>query len=297
MKENYPLVSIVSVNYKQQQYTEAFLESLTHISYPNYEVILVDNASGNFDRKRIEDNYPETIIIESEENLGFAGGNNLGMRAASGKYFMLLNNDTEVEPDFLEPIVELMEKKPIIGLVSPKIKYSEGNNLIQYAGTIDINPITLRGGKLGHLKEDDGTYDRVYEVPFANGAAMMISRALFELTEGMLEDYFLYYEETDWSQRIRNLGYKIYYQGKSTVYHKESASVGSVSPLKSFYMSRNRLLYGYRNIKGLNKWLSIIYTVFVAYPFHTLKLFLSRDWELIVAQWKGVFAFLQMKKH
>ena len=129
---NLPLVSIVSINYDHPEVTCAMLESMRKVTYPNVEVIVVDNASPNDNPAIIKQKYPEVVFIQSEKNLGFPGGNDLGIRQAKGKYIMLLNNDTEVVPGFLEPLVAKMENDPTIGIVSPKIKFFDSPQLLQY---------------------------------------------------------------------------------------------------------------------------------------------------------------------
>lgn len=118
-----PLVSIVSVQYGHPEVTIDMVKSLRKITYPNIEIIIVDNASPDEHPEIVKEECPEIIYLESKENLGFAGGNNLGFKVAKGKYILMLNNDTEVEPDFLEPLVAKMENDPHIGIVSPKIRF------------------------------------------------------------------------------------------------------------------------------------------------------------------------------
>ena len=118
-----PLVSIITVNYNQVQPTCAFLASLRKVSYPNIEVIVVDNHSLENPQRKIQEQFPEVLLIRSETNLGFAGGNNLGIAKAKGKYLLFINNDTEVDVGFLEPLVNLFESNPKAGIASPKILY------------------------------------------------------------------------------------------------------------------------------------------------------------------------------
>jgi GT2 family glycosyltransferase len=137
-----PLVSVISINYNQARVTCDMVASLRRITYPNLEIIVVDNASPSDNPDIIKEEFPEVNLIKSAQNLGFAGGNNLGIAQAKGEYLLFLNNDTEVEPDFLEPLVELFENNPKAGIASPKIKYFDGEHLIQYAGSRGINPWT-----------------------------------------------------------------------------------------------------------------------------------------------------------
>jgi len=140
MKNIMPLVSIITINYNQSEVTFELLKSLRNISYPNVEIIVVDNASPSDHPERIKENFPEIQLLLSETNLGFAGGNNLGVRVAKGDYLLFMNNDVEVPVDFLEPLVATLEDDESIGMVSPIIKFHWDSNLIQYAG---YNPINL----------------------------------------------------------------------------------------------------------------------------------------------------------
>ena len=139
---NFPLVSIITINWNNNDDTSEMLKSLLRISYPNYEIIVVDNYSTQCDASCLKMEFPEIRLVMSTKNLGFAGGNNLGLKYASGEYILLLNNDTVVHENFLEPLVRLMERDHKIGIVSPKIYFYDEPNKLQYAGATDINKIT-----------------------------------------------------------------------------------------------------------------------------------------------------------
>lgn len=262
-----PLISIVSVQYGHAEVTIDMVKSLRKITYPNIEIIIVDNASPDKNPEIVKEVCPEIIYIKSDKNLGFAGGNNLGFKVAKGKYIVMLNNDTEVEPDFLEPLVEKMENDPTIGIVSPKIKFFYTPDILQYVGYEPINAITQRGGARGFGEKDEGQYEEDVEASYGHGAAMMVSKKAIEEVGLMADIFFLYYEELDWAHRIRNAGYKIYYVHKSVILHKESISTGGrVSPLRAYYMTRNRILYLRRNFGGFTYFLAILYQCLIAVP-------------------------------
>lgn len=266
MKEQ-PLISIVSVQYGHPEVTLEMIKSLKNISYPNIEIIVVDNASPNCNPDIVKETYPDIIYIKSEVNLGFAGGNNLGFKIAKGKYILLLNNDTEVDKGFLEPLVKKMQDNPKIGIVSPKIRFFHSPDILQYTGYEHINPITQRGGARGFAEKDMGQYEEDHEAAYGHGAAMMVSMKAIKEVGLMADVFFLYYEELDWGHRIRNAGYKIFYVHDSLVYHKESISTGGrVSALRAYYMTRNRILYLRRNFSGLNFLLAVVYQMFIAIP-------------------------------
>lgn len=271
-----PLVSIVTVNYDHPDVTCALLESLRHITYPNIEVIVIDNASPNDNPDIIRQLHPEITFIQSGQNLGFAGGNNLGIKRAKGKYILMLNNDTEVESRFLEPLVAKLESSSKIGAVSPKIKYFYQPDTIQFSGQAPVNPYTMRSHGYGHGAKDTGQFDRDSLTSFVHGAAMMIPVSVIKRVGLMAETYFLYYEELDWGARIKASGYELWYVHNSTVMHKESISTGKLSPFKTFYMNRSRLLYLRRNVHGITFMIALLYQLFVAIPKNAVILFLNR---------------------
>jgi GT2 family glycosyltransferase len=289
-----PLVSIISINYNGARVTCEMLESLQRITYPNIEVIIVDNASAE-DPSVIQQEHPWITFIRSEKNLGFAGGNNLGFNAAKGKYFLMLNNDTEVDPGFLEPIIQRMEENPQVGAVSPKIIFHHSPGIIQFAGFNPINPYTARGTAIGYGEKDLGQYNQSHETSRAHGAAMMVSRKVVEDIGLMADLFFLYYEEMDYCERIKRAGYSIWYEAASTIHHKESMSTGKGSTLKTYYLTRNRLLYQRRNVKGIQLFVSIIFFMIVSIPKNTLDYLLKGKPEMLKAFWRGILWNLTAK--
>ena len=288
-----PLVSIISINYNQAQVTCAMLASLRQLTYPNVEVIVVDNASPTEDPGLIAEQFPEVQLIRSAENLGFAGGNNLGIQAAKGDYCLFLNNDTEVVPHLLEPLVAVLERDSRIGVVSPKIIFYGTNNLIQYAGCTGISPLTGRGFVIGAHETDTGQYNTSHPTALAHGAAMMVPTRVIRQAGLMPELYFLYYEELDWCEMIRRAGYQSYYEAGATVYHKESVSVGQGSVLRTYYLNRNRLLYIRRNSRGWQLWSGSLFFLSVAMPKISLRHALRGEWPHLQALWRGLKWHLQ----
>lgn len=253
------------------------LESLYKITYPVFEVIVVDNASPNDDPAIILKQFPQVIFVRSDQNLGFAGGNNLGIRKASGEFILLLNNDTEVDPGFLEPLVDKLQSDPNIGAVSPKIKFFSNPDTFQYAGLSEMNPYTIRSHGIGFRMKDSGQYDKDRLTAFVHGAAMLIPVSVIRKVGMMAETYFLYYEELDWGIRISNAGYQLWYVHNSVVYHKESMSTGKLSPLKTYYMNRARILYLRRNVHGFNFMVAVLFQLFVAIPKNMVRFLFSAN--------------------
>lgn len=283
-----PLVSIITVNYNGAEHTIAMLNTLKAISYPNIEVFVVDNASTQ-PYCEITEKHPWIKFIRSEENLGFAGGNNLALKEAKGKYCLLINNDTEVPENFLEPLVEKLEMDENCGCVSPKLIFHHTPDTMQYAGSYGFNIYTGRAFARGSKEKDKGQYNSVEPTEMAHGAAMMFRTSFLKEIGLMAELYFLYYEEMDYCQRIKNAGYTIWYVGTSTVYHKESMSTGKNSPLKTYYLNRNRLIFIKRNFKAPAKYISTLFYFFIAIPKNLVTLVLRREWKLASALWRAAW--------
>ncbi len=287
---NLPLVSIISINYNQSLVTLEFIESLSHLTYPNYEIIIIDNASPSDNPDLIKEKYPNTTLIKSKENLGFAGGNNIGIINSNGKYLLFINNDTEVELNFLEPMVDAFEEDDKLGMVSPKIifHHSKEQKIMQYAGGTEINYIKGTGRFYGYGEVDKEQYKTTY-TNLIHGAAVMVPRELMK-TVGVWPDvFFLYYEEIDWSEHFKRSGYKLKYIAESTIYHKESISIGKATPLRVFYMNRNRQLFIRRNATASKKILALLYFYFATLPKSTLYFLFKAKFDLLSALWRGVF--------
>lgn len=288
-----PRVSIITVNYNGLGLTCALIDSLHgHCPFP-LEIIVIDNGSTQNEAETLEATYPDIKVVRSEENLGFAGGNNLGIDVATGEYLYFLNNDTEVTDDTLNLLVERLDNDPSLGVVCPKIRFYAPPQAIQFAGYTPLSRITLRNRLIGFQEVDKGGFDTPHESPYAHGAAMMVRREAIERAGKMPECYFLYYEELDWSVRIREAGYKIAYEPRATVFHKESATTGQESPLRSYYLTRNRLLFARRNRHGIIRLLSLLYQLGIALPKNLLATQLHNRPDLTKADWQGALDFIR----
>ena len=286
-------VSIITINFNGLKDTCELLDTLP-LKDESIEVIVVDNASKTDEASIIEQRYPKAIVVRSNHNLGFAGGNNLGIKVARGKYLFFLNNDTVLRhqaSDFRH-LISRLESSKKIGVVCPKIRFAWDNNPIQYAGYTPLSRITMRNRAIGFGEADHGQYDTPHPTPYAHGAAMMVKREVIEQAGMMPECYFLYYEELDWSMMIHRAGYDIWYDPTFTVFHKESQATGQDSPLRTYYITRNRLLFVRRNIQGIEKVLSYIYIIGVVGIKDLLKSLLHRRPDLAKAAIKGIRDFM-----
>ena len=289
------ILSIITINYNGQKDTCELIGTLP-LEDKSIEVIVVDNASAQDEATIIEERYPQVKIIRSKKNLGFAGGNNLGIKAAKGKYLFFLNNDTLLKPQTsdIRSLISRLETSPKIGMVCPKIRFTWGNQLIQFAGYTPLTPITMRNKAIGCGEEDCGQYDTPHSTPYAHGAAMMIKREVIEKAGLLPECYFLYYEELDWSMMIRRVGYDIWYEPACTVFHKESQTTGQNSPLRTYYITRNRLLFALRNQLGRAKYITYLYLIGLVAIRDILKYIFQRRWNLVRATIRGVVSFIKL---
>ena len=245
-----PLVYLVVLNWNGFEDTVECLESCRAISCPNLRVLLVDNGSEDGSEARLRERFPEVELIETGRNLGFAGGNNVGIRRALAQgaaYVVLLNNDTVVDPGFVASLVKTAQSDPKVGMLCSKIYRFDERDVLWYAGG-DMNEWLGLGKHRGDGERDAGQFDLVAEVNRPTGCSLMVTRALCERVGLLDEDYFLYCEDLDWGLRSRKAGFKVVYDPGSRVWHKVSrSSAGKQSGVVLYYYSRNMLLCLDRN--------------------------------------------------
>ena len=289
MPEIQPLVSIIALNWNNHSVTCDFLKSIReNCTYPNLEVIIVDNASENDPTSLFQSAFPGVIVIRNDRNLGFSGGNNIGIKAAKGDFLFIVNNDTEFTPGLLEGLLDIFRQYPDAGVVSPKFHYFFDKGTIEYAGYENVNPFTGRNGMIGCRQKDKGQYDEVKTTHYAHGGGMMVSRKVIEEVGPLYEPFFLYYEEFDWCTKIKKAGYKIYYQPKSLIYHKESMTTGKSSPLKTFYITRNRILFMRRNAPLPGLMIFLAWFVCFTIPKNTVQFLAKKQQDHLRSFWKGI---------
>lgn len=223
-------IYIILVNYNGYNDTIECINSIKKIKNINYKIIVVDNASTDNSVHLFRKNEvcKDCIIIESKSNLGFAGGNNLGIQLAldnGARYILLINNDTLVNPNFLYYMVTTFERDEKIGVVGCKINYYPETNKIWFGGGY-INWFKFLGEHIGMREEDNGNYDKQREIDFMTGCCMLIKREVFENVGLLSHEYFMYFEDVDFCVKVRNSGYKIWYNPKAVIYHKVGYSSG-----------------------------------------------------------------------
>ena len=265
--------AIILLNWNAYEDTFACLKSLENLTYDHFHVFLVDNDSQDDSFSKLKNDYESdsflipVTFIQSGGNIGFAGGNNVGIKEAYEKgyeYFWLLNNDTEVDSEALTPLVNYLKENKDVGIVGSKIYYY-GTNKIWFAGGTD----NLNTGKTVHIgmgEEDQGQYNENIEVGYITGCSLAFKRELIDSIGYMDEDYFLYYEETDWNVHARKQGWRVVYLFKSVVYHKVSQSMKTNNQYPAvfvdYYDIRNSYYFLKRNGNSTNAWLLIWYRIF-----------------------------------
>ena len=282
-------ISIITVNFNQPKVTEELLDSIPDDNTIN-EIIVVDNGSTTDPTPAWTVKYPQVKFIRSDKNLGFAGGNNLGIEAANGDYLFFVNNDTEFTPGLVEILSGVMDIKPRVGMVSPKIKYFKDKSLIQYVGYTKMNFYTGRNRCIGLREKDTGQFDHLNcETAYCHGAAMMVRKAAIEKAGPMNEGFFLYYEELDWCEQIKQAGYKAWLNTDAVIYHKESVSVGKKSKLKTYFMNRNRMLFIRRNAPFLKMVIFNIYFLLFVAPRNIVNYIKEKNYDFIPALLKAIW--------
>ena len=293
------LTSIISVNFNQPLVTIAFLDSIRmNAANENLEVILVDNGSREDHQLEFEKSYPGLIYIRSEKNLGFAGGNNLGVHVAKGDFLLFLNNDTEITSGLITELSSELNNNQEIGLISPLILYYDAPEIIQYAGFTGMNYTTGRNASISSMDINKGQYNDISsETGYCHGAAMMCRRKDLDTIGLMEEQFFLYYEELDWCEKFKRAGKKIWFTGRTTIYHKESMSVGKESSIKTYFMTRNRMLFIRRNTGLVNTVIFSLFFILIACPKQILIYVKKGRYDLIKWVVKGVLWNLTHSKN
>lgn len=291
-------LSIVTVNYNGLNDTCEMIRSiLENIKSVEYEIIVVDNGSRKNEATLLHKRFPFIRALRSEKNLGFAGGNNLALPVAAGRYIFFLNNDTYVTDDHFRELIDALESHPDAAAVSPLIRYAqEEGQPVQFAGFTPLSHYTLRNRGIGHGDLRVEKYLSPSKTPYLHGAAMLVKSEVVCYVCRLPEMYFLYFEELDWCESLLRIGYRFYYEPCCTVYHKESRSTGVDSPLKVFYMTRNRFLFAYRNRSTNSRCICFCYLLGLVVPRDIITHLRNKRYSQAKAVWRGVCAYFKLKK-
>ncbi len=245
-KQAWPRVAIIILNWNGKTDTLECLESLKKLDYPNVDILVVDNGSQDGAVEAIRVVYPMVQVIALEENLGFVGGNNVGMMEAQRQavdFVLLLNNDTVVAPDFLRNLMTAVIQNDRVRIAGPLIYYHQQPRVVWSAGgEIDWRRGTTR--MVGMGETDNGQFGNApTPVDFLTGCALLVGREVLERVGLLDERFFAYYEETEWCVRAKKAGYTCWLVPEAKIWHKISPEAREASPLVHYYMTRNRLLF------------------------------------------------------
>jgi hypothetical protein len=251
-----PTVALIVLTWNQRDLTLDCLASLAALDYPadRLEVVVVDNGSVDGTAEAVRAAYPGVTVLETGENLGYAGGNNVGIRYALqgvAEYIMLLNNDTVVDPQMLTVLIRAIEQDSTIGIVTPKVYYYNEPSRIWCAGA----SIDWKWGGSTRLQAEqvDDDSESLRDVDFASGCAMCWRRQVIEQIGVLDPRFFIYYEETDWCVRAHAAGWRIVYEPRARIWHRISSAMGATSPATDYYMTRNVLLFLGKNLTGISR--------------------------------------------
>ena len=257
----HPLISVITVNWNGKHLLGECLDSLFVQSFRDFEIIVVDNGSQDGSVEYIRERYTCVKVVHLTENQGYAGANNAGIGIASGKYLAFLNNDTKVDPDWLENLIKEADKNsPSIGMWACKIVSYENPGIIDNVGLI-LYPDGLARGK-GRLERDSGQYDQQHEALFPSGCAGLYRKEMLDEIGLFDKNFFAYADDVDLGLRARLAGWGCVYVPAAKVYHKYSSSTSAYSPLKVFLVERNRIWVLLKNYP---------FELIMASPYFTLK--------------------------
>lgn len=283
-----PFVSIVIPHFGSSDIFFTCLDSIALSTYSNFEIVIVDNGS-DLEENLLQKYHFKYQYLKNKKNLGFAGGCNVGIKKANGKYILLLNNDTRVVPNWLEPLVEVMEFNPSVAVCQPKLLSSRFEGKLDYAGAmgglIDIFGYPFAIGRIfDTIEPDDLKYQGDYEIFWASGTASIWKKTVFEKVGYLDEDFFAHMEEIDLNWRCLLHGYKIYSTSNSKVFHYSGYSLGHETWKKMYLNHRNNLVMVFKNLEGNSlTWL---------FPIRLMMEYFTAFVSLIKFDWKRLFAVI-----
>lgn len=248
-----PLVSIVVVTWNGRALLERFLPSVLATDYPSVEVVVADNDSADGTAEWLAVAYPAVRVVRHPENWLFARGNNEAVKQTTGRYVCLLNNDVEVPPGWLRPLVAALERDPSVVAVQPKLLQHGARTRFEYAGAsggfLDRYGYPFTRGRLFFtLEEDRGQYDDARDVCWATGACLLVRRAAWDRCGGLDERFGMHMEEIDLCWRLWRAGWRVRVEPSSFVWHLGGASLPQGDARKVFYNYRNGLVLLYKNL-------------------------------------------------
>ncbi len=251
MNQPHKRTAIILVNWNSFDYTAQCIASLNRVTPNDFTIVVVDNGSNDFSGQQLKERFPHIILIESATNLGFTGGNNLGLEYSlreGFEYSMLLNNDTEVAPDFLQVLTDHMDHNPGTGVIQPKIFYHHDRTLLWDGGSY-FNPVWGIAYTKGLGKQPGNDYNTIKKVDWVTGCGFLTRNSILQKSGLLAKNFFIYYEDVDLSFRIKKLGYQLVFHPDSVIFHiagasnkrKEKGKEGFVNPVVHYLNTRNRI--------------------------------------------------------
>lgn len=239
-------IAVVILNWNGKNFLEKFLPSVVSYNTANAQIVVADNNSTDDSIEFLRNNYPQITIVKNAANGGFAKGYNDALQHVKAEYYVLLNSDVEVTPNWIEPIIQLMDSDTSIAACQPKIKAYHNKNYFEYAGAAggfidNYGYAFCRGRIFNTLEEDKGQYNRAGEIFWATGACLFIRSECYHKMQGFDEDFFAHMEEIDLCWRLKNEGYKIMYCPSSAIYHVGGGTLDKTNPRKTYLNFRNNL--------------------------------------------------------
>jgi len=265
-KDTAPSVCVMVLNYNGQKFLKGCFDSLLACTYPNLQLMMVDNKSTENDVDYISANYPQVEIVQTGKNAGYSRAYNIAFKHSKAKYFIMLNNDVKVDPHWIEPLVEAAESDSSIAALQPKILSMIDDGYFEYAGAsggfIDKYGYTfLRGRVFFTVEEDKGQYEDICDLFWTSGAAMFVRSSALEISGDLDEDFVHHMEEVDLCWRINLAGFKLQVIPESFIYHYEGATIKPQSFRKQYWNYRNNLFMMMKNYSAVNllRYLTIRY--------------------------------------
>lgn len=281
-----PKVSIIILNWNGGEDVLECLKSVKDIDYPDYEVIVVDNGSTDNSVEGIKRSFPNINLIQNNKNLGFPEGTNVGIRAATGDYIMLLNDDTVVARNILKDLVEAMGSNANIGIAGPTILYySEPDKIWSAGGKLSSLGYASHIGK--GLKLNKELFNKPRFVDYITGCAVLIKKEVIDKIGLLDPEYFLYFEDADFCLRAKKAGYEYMYVPSPTVWHKATGE-WITNPTQAYYYMRNAIVFARKNLTGLKKFIFIASQFLLMLPYNSFRVISKRDFGLIKYLLKGL---------
>lgn len=327
-----PKVAVVILNWNGLKHLSQFLPSVMASEWDNLEIVVGDNASGDGSVNFLKNSFPSVKIIQNDHNYGFTGGYNRVLSQVEADYLILLNSDIEVTPNWIKPVIDLMESDELIAAAAPKIKSYHQPTHFEHAGAaggfIDAYGYPFCRGRIFYeVEEDRGQYNQSGEIFWATGAALFIKKKCWDESGGFDERFFAHMEEIDLCWRLKNLGYKVMYCADSEVYHVGGGTLNTENPFKTYLNFRNNLLLLKKNLPywrsvfviGVRYWMDLMalfrflnegkrkdaaavskaHRYFARNIFHAEKVHIAADKSRLKGMYKGsiVVDFFMKKKH